>query len=79
MTATITQVVKQFQQDWTNQLAPEAILAACRGVAYRWRERMLDPVTTIQLFFVQILHGNTACTHLRHLTKLHITASCGLT
>ena len=75
MTATLTQVVKQFQQDWTGQLEPEAILTACRGVAYRWRERTLDPVTTIQLFFVQILHGNTACTHLRHLTKLDVTAS----
>jgi hypothetical protein len=32
-------------------------------------------VTTIQLFFAQILHGNTACTHLRHLTKLDVTAS----
>jgi len=75
MTATITQVVKQFQQDWTNQLEPDAILTACRGAAYRWRERTLDPVTTTQLFFVQILHGNTACTHLRHLTKLNVTAS----
>jgi hypothetical protein len=75
MTATLTHVVKQFQQDWTSQLEPEAILTACRGAAYRWRERTLDPVTTIQLFFVQILHGNTACTHLRHLTKLNVTAS----
>jgi Transposase DDE domain len=75
MTATLTQVVKQFQQDWTSQLEPEAILAACRDVAYRWRERTLDPVTTIQWFFVQILHGNTACTHLRHLTKCPVTAS----
>ena len=75
MPATITHVVKQFQQHWTNQLAPEAILTACRGVAYQWRERTLNPVTTIQLFLVQILHGNTACTHLRHLTKLQVTAS----
>ncbi len=75
MTATLTQVVKQFQQDWTNQLAPEAIRTACRDSAYRWRERTLDPVTTIQLFCVQILHGNTACTHLRHLTQLNVTAS----
>jgi hypothetical protein len=75
MTATITQVVKKFQQDWTNQLMPAAIWTACRDTAYRWRERTLDPVTTLQLFFVQILHGNTACTHLRHLTKLPITAS----
>src|SRR5215467_8442683 len=75
MTATLTQVVKQFQQDWASQLEPEAILTACRGIAYQWRERTLNPATTIQLFFVQILHGNTACTHLRHLTKLDVTAS----
>jgi hypothetical protein len=75
MTATLTQVVKQFQQDWTSQLEPEAILTACRDGAYRWRERTLDPVTTIELFCVQILHGNTACTHLRHLTKCSVTAS----
>jgi hypothetical protein len=64
-----------LQQDWTSQLEPEAIWTACRRVAYRWRERMLDPGTTIQVGFVQMLHGNTACTHLRHLTTLHITAS----
>jgi hypothetical protein len=75
MTATLTQIVKQFRQDWTDHLEPSAILTACRDVAYRWRERTLNPVTTIQLFFVQILHGNTACTHLRHLTKLNVTAS----
>jgi hypothetical protein len=73
--ATLTQVVKQFQQAWPGQLEPEASLTACRGIAYRWRERTLAPVTTIQLFFVQILHGTTACTHLRHLTKLNVTAS----
>jgi Transposase DDE domain len=75
MTATLTQVVKQFQQDWTSQLEPDAIVTACRSVAYRWRERTLDPVTTIQLFLVQILHGNTACAHLRHFTKCQVTAS----
>src|SRR5262245_24780006 len=75
MPATITHVVKQFQQHWIDQLAFEAILTACRSVAYRWRERTLNPVTTIQLFLAQILHGNTACTPLRHLTKVQVTAS----
>jgi hypothetical protein len=69
MPATVTQVVKQFQQDWTRQLAPEAIRRACHDLAYQWRQRMLDPVVTMQLFFVQMLHGHTACTHLRHLTR----------
>jgi hypothetical protein len=27
MTGTITQIVKQFQQEWTTQLEPAAILA----------------------------------------------------
>jgi hypothetical protein len=75
MPATLTQVVKQFQQDWTTQLEPDAILTACQDVGYVWRDRCLDPVTTTQLFFVQVVNGNTACTHLRHLTKLDVTAS----
>src|SRR6266851_2322254 len=75
MPATVSQVVKQFQQDWTRQFAPEAIRSACRDLDSQWRQRLLDPVVTIQLFFVQILHGNTACTHLRHLAKVAVTAS----
>jgi hypothetical protein len=75
MTATVTQVVTHVQQDWPGPLDPDASLTACRGVASRWRERTLDPVTTSQWFFVQILHGNTACPHLRHLAKCHVTAS----
>jgi hypothetical protein len=75
MPATLTQVVKQFQQEWTTQLEPEAILSICHDVGYEWRERCLDPVTTMQFFFVQIVNGNTACTHLRHLTKLNVSAS----
>ena len=75
MPTTLTQVVKQFQQDWTTQLEPDAILTACQEVGYVWRDRCLDPVTTTQLFFVQVVNGNTACTHLRHLTQLDVTAS----
>src|SRR5215475_12902946 len=75
MPATVSQVVKQFQQDWTRQLEPDAIRSACRDIGHQWRQRLLDPVVTVQLFFVQILHGNTACTHLRHLTQWAVTAS----
>jgi hypothetical protein len=74
MTATITDVVRQFKRDWTSQLEPSAITQACREVGHVWRERVLTPIVTMQLFFVQVLHGNTACSHLRHLTKLPATA-----
>ncbi|MDZ4779633.1 MAG: IS4 family transposase [Planctomycetia bacterium] len=38
-----------------------------------WRDRLLDPATILKLFILQVLHGNTAITHLRHLCQ---TAVC---
>ena len=73
MAITITDAVKQFKCDWTGALEPKAILDACHEVGHLWRERLLTPVSTMQLFFVQILHGNTACDHLRHLTKIGVS------
>jgi hypothetical protein len=37
--------------------------------------RQLDPVTTVHLFLLQILHRNTACAHLPHLAAQRFTAS----
>jgi hypothetical protein len=57
-------------------LQPEAITGACEEAGYTsWRDRVLTPVTTIQLFLLQILYGNTACTHLPHLSGLRFSAS----
>src|SRR5262249_4992645 len=42
-------------------LQPEAMLTVCREIGYTtWRDRVLPPVTTMQLFLLQILHGNPA-------------------
>lgn len=40
-----------------------------------WRERALDPATTLCLFVRQILAGNAAITHVRHLAQLPFAAS----
>ena len=40
-----------------------------------WRERVLDPAQTIRLFILQILHGNTAISGLRHLSKTDVADS----
>lgn len=39
------------------------------------RQRTLTPVVTTFLFLKQVLHGNTACSHLRHLSGLDFTDS----
>lgn len=71
----ITDVIKHFKQNWTEELSETAIAQACHEVGMTWRDTLLNPVMTIQIFFVQILHGNTAIEHLSHLTGLSFTAS----
>jgi len=67
--------LRQVQSDLARHLEPETIAKLCRSARYRWRERVLDPVTTIHLFVLQVLHGNVACSALPHLSKKRFTAS----
>ncbi|MFO0881575.1 MAG: hypothetical protein U0840_30105 [Gemmataceae bacterium] len=66
---------RQLGNGLATVLTPAAIRATCRDVGHPWRERQLDPVTTIHLFILQILHGNTACAHLPHLAGRTFSAS----
>lgn len=71
----IARAVGRIKDEWCEWISPTLILAACLEAGYVWRDRTLGPVATVQLFVLQVLHGNTAMTHLRHLTDLSITAS----
>jgi len=39
------------------------------------RHRLLDPLRTVLLFITQVMHGNTAIEHLRHLTAMPASAT----
>lgn len=71
----MSEVVAQFKQAWTEQLAPHAIADICREVGVTWKCSTLTPIVTIQLFFLQVLHGNTACEHLPRLAGMAFTAA----
>jgi hypothetical protein len=72
----IAAVLTRFKTDGAAQLQPDAILAVCQEAGYTsWRDRVLTPVTTIQLFLLQVLHGNAACSQLPHLSGLRFSAS----
>jgi hypothetical protein len=76
MVPNITTVLPRFTGEWALLLQPEAILAVCREIGYTgWRDRVLTPVTTLQLFLLQVLHGNTVCRHLPHLSGLRFSAA----
>jgi len=59
----ITQALEQFKLNWTLELSSEKIANACCDCGMKWIESLLNPMTTIQIFMLQILHGDTACNH----------------
>jgi hypothetical protein len=76
MVPSVTAILQRFTTEWAMLLQPESILAVCREIGYTaWRDRVLTPVTTMQLFLLQIVHGHTACRHLPHLSGLRFSAA----
>ncbi len=60
--------LRRIQEDLAEVLDARQIIAVCREAGYGFRKRLLDPITTIQLFVVQILHGNFAVARLQDFT-----------
>jgi Transposase DDE domain len=76
MVPRMTQTLQRLKTAWAAQLQPAAIQAACDAGGYTsWRDRLLNPIVTVQVFLLQILHGNTACRHLPHLSGIRFSAS----
>ena len=67
-------VIRQIKQNVARHLSPETIVSVCQQAGHRWRERALGPVVTLHAFLLQILHGNTACTHVSRLLNAAFTA-----
>jgi len=73
--ATVACTLERVKSELDKHLPGTVIEQACRDANHRWRRRKFDPVFTIQLFVLQVLHSNTAITHLRHLAKRPINAA----
>lgn len=61
MVRMVTEVLKHIKAELAHGLDAPTMLALCREVRYQWRPRLREPVTTVHLFMLQILHENTAC------------------
>jgi hypothetical protein len=67
MARSILAAVRQIKAEVAQFLSPALIRGVCSAVGHDWRERVLDPVTTVHLFVLQIVHGNTACAQVPRL------------
>jgi DDE family transposase len=75
MVGSMARIVAQFKQSWQRELEDEAIERACREAGHKWRDRKLNPVTTVRMFLLQILFGNAACDFVPHLAGKRVTGA----
>jgi hypothetical protein len=73
MALSIVDAVATIKRNVAECLTAESIHRACRAENHRWRERELGPVKTVHAFLLQVLHGNTACSHAVRLAGLDCT------
>lgn len=75
MRASIARIVEQFKQGWSQEVEDEAVARAMQEAGHKWRDRKLNPITTVRMFFLQILFGNVACNYVPHLADKDVTGS----
>jgi hypothetical protein len=71
----IPQALRRIKANVADVLPETRIVQTTQALDLPFRERTLTPVVTTYLFLQQILHGNTAVGHLRHLAGLDFTDS----
>jgi hypothetical protein len=72
---TILPALRRIREDLAKLLDRPTVERICRELGHHWRKRRLDPYTTLHLFLLQVLHGNTAMTHLPHLSGVRFSAA----
>ena len=73
MARSITDAVARIKTEVAQWLTAETIHRVCADLDYTWRDRLLNPVTTVHLFILQVLHGNAACAHVPRLGGVNCT------
>lgn len=75
MVTTIRRALAQVKDELPQVIAQPVNDYLDRHPDFIWRQRQLDPCTLVHLFIVQMMHGNTAINHLRHLARLPTSAT----
>src|SRR5580765_7844649 len=69
MAGSIVQAVARIKRGPAEALGRGRVEAVCRELGHAWRDRELDPATTVALFVQQVAHGNAPCSEVRHLAR----------
>jgi hypothetical protein len=65
--ANIAASLEHIKRNPLGVLDRKIVERVCREHGHEWRQRQLDPATTVALFLQQVAHGNVSCCQVRHL------------
>lgn len=72
----ISTILHSLRQDLAAKLGTDVIHSACHAAGHTWcASALLTPAAIIHWFLIQILHGNTALTHVSLLAGRSFTAA----
>ena len=72
--ASITSALERIKGNPLFLLTRSVIEKVCRKFNHEFRDRELDPATTVAMFLQQIVRGNVSCTETLHATGAAATA-----
>lgn len=72
--ANIASALSRIKDNPLGAIDRRTVERVCREHHHCWRDRELDPATTVALFLQQVTHGNCPCTEVRHLGRGSFTA-----
>src|SRR3982751_5445063 len=67
MAVSMSDALARIKRDPLGVLGRANVERACEELRHDWRDRELDPATTLALFARQVIHGNCPCAEVRHL------------
>lgn len=73
--ASLLHALNRVKHDALAALDRTVVERVCDEFGHAWRDRELDPATTVALFLQQVLHGNVPCSEVRHIAGRGFTAS----
>src|SRR3954451_22092045 len=67
MAVSMSDALARIKRDPLGVLGRANVERACEELGHDWRDRELDPATTLALFARQVICGNCPCAEVRHL------------
>ena len=70
---TIASALMRVKEESSKLLNPSEVFRVCIDEGHQWRDRILDPLATLRLLILQVLHGNVSCRRVIRIANINVS------